>query len=190
MLPCCAAALCDQCAKKKIFELNGKCHMCKDTVDPENLIPYRLLRDKVRAVLNSNTIWNETRWINSSPSLATSVGRWLHLPPANLPYRDLHEEPHHPPLLHLLLLLTTRGLHPVCLVIRHQEHQRCALLQVILKPILNHPTPIGTATRSCTMMTDSGSSTQGLWDGKRNTGVIAGPTFLPQTTLLPPFRWY
>ena len=51
MLPCCAAALCDQCAKKRILEENGKCHICKDTVDPENLIPYRLLRDKVSIAL-------------------------------------------------------------------------------------------------------------------------------------------
>merc|ERR1719219_3193457 len=47
MLPCCAASLCDKCAKKRIKEENGKCHMCKDAVDSENLIPYRLLRDKV-----------------------------------------------------------------------------------------------------------------------------------------------
>ena len=47
MLPCCAAALCEGCAKRKLSEDSTNCPMCNDSVDPENLIPYRLLRDKV-----------------------------------------------------------------------------------------------------------------------------------------------
>ena len=48
MMPCCAGSACDDCARTGIIESEGsRCPVCGDTANPEELIPYRLFRDKV-----------------------------------------------------------------------------------------------------------------------------------------------
>ena len=57
MMPCCARSACDDCARTGIIESEGcKCPLCGDVANPEELIPYRMYRDKVsqlRAVAGS-----------------------------------------------------------------------------------------------------------------------------------------
>ena len=48
MMPCCAGSACDDCARTGIVESEGcKCPMCGDMANPEELIPYRMYREKV-----------------------------------------------------------------------------------------------------------------------------------------------
>ena len=47
MMPCCAGSACDECARKGIENEGGKCTVCGEVANPEELIPYRLFRDKV-----------------------------------------------------------------------------------------------------------------------------------------------
>jgi len=46
MLPCCAGACCEACAQSGITCF-GNCPLCQDAVEMEDLIPYRMLRDKI-----------------------------------------------------------------------------------------------------------------------------------------------
>ena len=48
MMPCCAGSACDDCARNGIIESEGsKCPVCGDVANPEELIPYRMYREKV-----------------------------------------------------------------------------------------------------------------------------------------------
>ena len=48
MMPCCAGVACDVCARSSILVRDaGKCPMCKEGTCTDELIPYRLLREKV-----------------------------------------------------------------------------------------------------------------------------------------------
>ena len=48
MMPCCAGSACDDCARTGIVESEGsKCPVCGDVANPEELIPYRMYREKV-----------------------------------------------------------------------------------------------------------------------------------------------
>jgi len=48
MMPCCAGSACDLCARKGIVKSGSKCPVCEEeVVTAEDLIPYRLIRDKV-----------------------------------------------------------------------------------------------------------------------------------------------
>ena len=48
MLPCCAASLCDTCAKVDMEHSGGECPLCGERgLEGDDLIPYRLVRDKV-----------------------------------------------------------------------------------------------------------------------------------------------
>jgi len=48
MMPCCAGSACDECARNGIIDSEGsRCPVCGDVANPEELIPYRLFRDKV-----------------------------------------------------------------------------------------------------------------------------------------------
>ena len=48
MMPCCAGSACDECARNEIIENEGgKCTVCGEVANPEELIPYRLFREKV-----------------------------------------------------------------------------------------------------------------------------------------------
>merc|ERR1719209_783513 len=48
MMPCCAGSACDLCARKGIVKSGSKCPVCEEEVaTAEDLIPYRLIRDKV-----------------------------------------------------------------------------------------------------------------------------------------------
>lgn len=48
MMPCCAGSACDECARNGIIDSEGsRCPVCADVANPEELIPYRLFRDKV-----------------------------------------------------------------------------------------------------------------------------------------------
>ena len=52
MLPCCAASLCYVCARQEID--GGVCPLCGDLgIQEDDLIPYRLVRDKVCPDTNS-----------------------------------------------------------------------------------------------------------------------------------------
>merc|ERR1719342_208620 len=47
-MPCCAGSACDECARNGIIESeSSKCPVCGEVANPEELIPYRLFRDKV-----------------------------------------------------------------------------------------------------------------------------------------------
>ena len=44
-----SGSACDECARNGIIENEGgKCTVCGEVANPEELIPYRLFRDKVR----------------------------------------------------------------------------------------------------------------------------------------------
>ena len=44
-----AGSACDECARNGIIDSEGsRCPVCADVANPEELIPYRLFRDKVR----------------------------------------------------------------------------------------------------------------------------------------------
>ena len=49
LMPCCAGSACDSCARKGIVNSGvSKCPVCDEEVaTAEDLIPYRLIRDKV-----------------------------------------------------------------------------------------------------------------------------------------------
>ena len=54
MMPCCAGSACDECGRNGILESEGnKCPVCGEAANPEELIPYRLFRDKVDKFRNS-----------------------------------------------------------------------------------------------------------------------------------------
>jgi len=46
-MPCCAGSACDSCARKGVQNGGNKCPVCKEVATAEDLIPYRLIRDKV-----------------------------------------------------------------------------------------------------------------------------------------------
>merc|ERR1719365_555101 len=53
-MPCCAGSACDECGRNGILESEGnKCPVCNEAANPEELIPYRLFRDKVDKFRNS-----------------------------------------------------------------------------------------------------------------------------------------
>ena len=48
MMPCCAGSACDECGRNGIIDSEGsRCPVCGEQANPEELIPYRLFRDKV-----------------------------------------------------------------------------------------------------------------------------------------------
>ena len=50
MLPCCAGTLCSHCAGEMVRSRGGECGLCGERGGgEEDLIPYRLLRQKVRS---------------------------------------------------------------------------------------------------------------------------------------------
>merc|ERR1719244_2125738 len=52
-MPCCAGSACDDCARTGIVESEGsRCPVCSEVANPEELIPYRLFRDKVEKFRN------------------------------------------------------------------------------------------------------------------------------------------
>ena len=53
MMPCCAGSACDSCARKGIQDGGNKCPVCKELATSEDLIPYRLIRDKVERYCSS-----------------------------------------------------------------------------------------------------------------------------------------
>ena len=53
LLPCCAAAACDECARNMLVENELKCSLCEETdISPDDLIPNPMLRKKVAAFKN------------------------------------------------------------------------------------------------------------------------------------------
>ena len=51
MMPCCAGSACDDCARNGIIESEGsKCPVCGGVANPEELIPYRMYREKVSMI--------------------------------------------------------------------------------------------------------------------------------------------
>ena len=53
LLPCCAAAACDECARNMLVENELKCGLCEETdISPDDLIPNPMLRKKVAAFKN------------------------------------------------------------------------------------------------------------------------------------------
>ena len=52
MMPCCAGSACEECAKNNI-DIYGSCPLCLAHSKCEDLIPYRMLRDKVKKYLES-----------------------------------------------------------------------------------------------------------------------------------------
>jgi len=54
-MPCCAGSACDVCARNSIGERDGnKCPICGEVAKTEDLIPYRLIRDKVEKFCQSS----------------------------------------------------------------------------------------------------------------------------------------
>jgi len=54
MMPCCAGATCQACAKNNI-NIYGSCPLCLAHSNTEDLIPYRMLRDKITKHLQSES---------------------------------------------------------------------------------------------------------------------------------------
>merc|ERR1719186_1702936 len=54
-MPCCAGSACDECARNGILDCEGsRWPVCDDVANPEELIPYRLFRDKVDKFSNQS----------------------------------------------------------------------------------------------------------------------------------------
>jgi hypothetical protein len=71
MMPCCAGSACDECGRNAIVDSEGnKCPLCCEVANPEELIPFRHFRDKVRcSIVLSDP---RARWTSS----VTPPGTW------------------------------------------------------------------------------------------------------------------
>jgi len=68
MMPCCAGSACDECARNGIIDSEGsRCPVCTDVANPEELIPYRLFRDKV------DKFRNQTGYTKAAPPPPTQT---------------------------------------------------------------------------------------------------------------------
>ena len=55
--PTLPGSACDECARNGIIDSEGsRCPVCADVANPEELIPYRLFRDKVRVCGESRSV--------------------------------------------------------------------------------------------------------------------------------------
>jgi len=71
MMPCCAGSACDECARNGIIDSEGsRCPVCTDVANPEELIPYRLFRDKVDKFRNQTGYTKAPNPSQSQPSLS------------------------------------------------------------------------------------------------------------------------
>merc|ERR1719186_1387317 len=67
-MPCCAGSACDECARNGILDCEGsRWPVCDDVANPEELIPYRLFRDKV------DKFRNQTGYSKATPTPPTQL---------------------------------------------------------------------------------------------------------------------
>ena len=70
--PAMVGSACDECARNGIIDSEGsRCPVCGDVANPEELIPYRLFRDKVGTIIQTQIIISTILY----PRLTSSVTR-------------------------------------------------------------------------------------------------------------------